>query len=373
MLDSINQRQLEEKQQQEKRKQQQHQIYRKLKNYLKTLKIMAGFRKRGCRTRTWFLLKDSVIFVIIMCVLMQITLHGQFSNANAEIVRLETIRDLSFKDNNKPHNTATVEQKEQQNDFQETVLLKESNERKVLENLTKDEFSVIDVNNIKIEEKIIFKTNFKKNFNKLNITKKPNDLQGHKEEMTGIIKEQNSRGINKTQKDNKEEKKMTNKIFNPVKLQHKNANELLKVNSSSSSASSSSTTSLPLLTTKKSLRPSSIAVSNHLGIRENVMLPSEDPEKEAQILYEKTLKEYHVNNLESPPTSSSDSSSDSSVITDDFDLESSIPQRTLHAVCDKWSQKHCHCTGTLGRLSLNCRNIGILAVPVDLPSDTVIL
>uniref|UniRef100_A0A1I8PLD6 G-protein coupled receptors family 1 profile domain-containing protein n=1 Tax=Stomoxys calcitrans TaxID=35570 RepID=A0A1I8PLD6_STOCA len=133
--------------------------------------------------------------------------------------------------------------------------------------------------------------------------------------------------------------------------------------------------------------------SNLYGIRENVMLPSEDPEREAQILYEKTLKEYHVNNnnnnnynhkednilhkhqqqqLGKDGTSSSKSSSLSGMEAATNSTEA-MQQRTLHAVCEVWSQKHCHCTGTLGRLSLSCRNIGILAVPVDLPSDTVLL
>ncbi|XP_070067678.1 leucine-rich repeat-containing G-protein coupled receptor 5 isoform X2 [Drosophila takahashii] len=105
---------------------------------------------------------------------------------------------------------------------------------------------------------------------------------------------------------------------------------------------------------------STTATATPTGIRENVMLPSADPEREAQILYEKSLQEYHGSQL----TTASTSTSSADVIGG---------KRTLHAVCERWLQKHCHCTGSLEVLRLSCRGIGILAVPVNLPNEVVVL
>ncbi|KAH8279838.1 hypothetical protein KR054_008254 [Drosophila jambulina] len=92
------------------------------------------------------------------------------------------------------------------------------------------------------------------------------------------------------------------------------------------------------------------------GIRENVMLPSADPEREAQILYEKSLQEYHGSQVSA--TAASDVTGG---------------KRTLHAVCERWQQKHCQCSGSLESLRLSCRGIGILAVPVNLPGEVIVL
>lgn len=104
-------------------------------------------------------------------------------------------------------------------------------------------------------------------------------------------------------------------------------------------------------------RTSKSASVTPTGIRENVMLPSADPEKEAQILYEKSLQEYHGSQL-----------STASTATDVI-----AGKRTLHSICERWLQKHCHCTGSLEVLRLSCRGIGILAVPVNLPNEVVVL
>ncbi|XP_068150831.1 leucine-rich repeat-containing G-protein coupled receptor 5 [Drosophila tropicalis] len=108
-----------------------------------------------------------------------------------------------------------------------------------------------------------------------------------------------------------------------------------------------------------------------LGIRENVMLPSADPEREAQILYEKTLMEYHGAVAASTATATdSDSGKDGK---DNGNQHHQQHQRTLHSVCERWQQKHCHCTGSLENLKLSCRSIGILAVPVNLPTEVIAL
>lgn len=112
------------------------------------------------------------------------------------------------------------------------------------------------------------------------------------------------------------------------------------------------------------------------GIRENVMLPSSDPEREAQILYEKSLQEYHGSQHAKATAAAAAASGNS-----DFDSNanngssnaSKTKAHTLHSVCELWLLKHCHCTGSLENLKLSCRSIGILAVPVNLPSEVLFL
>lgn len=125
------------------------------------------------------------------------------------------------------------------------------------------------------------------------------------------------------------------------------------------------TASTPLAT------PLTTPSSTPPGIRENVMLPSSDPEREAQILYEKSLQEYHGSQRATEMTTFAAGAGG------DADRGNgsgkSSTQRTLHSVCELWLQKHCHCTGSLGNLKLSCRSIGILAVPVNMPSEVLVL
>ncbi|ALC39622.1 rk [Drosophila busckii] len=116
---------------------------------------------------------------------------------------------------------------------------------------------------------------------------------------------------------------------------------------------------------------SSTPTATPTGLRDNVMLPSSDPEREAQILYEKSLQEYHGSQLlTTATTDDDDAGSDADVSSGSG---SKTPTRTLHSVCELWLQKHCHCSGSLESLKLSCRSIGILAVPVNLPSETLVL
>ncbi|XP_037957257.1 thyrotropin receptor isoform X2 [Teleopsis dalmanni] len=126
-------------------------------------------------------------------------------------------------------------------------------------------------------------------------------------------------------------------------------------------------TTKPTSTTQKMIR-SRLSTDGLHRIRENVMLPSADPEREAQILYEKSLLEYHGSAVTSTPTTPNYGAANKR-----NDDKSSSPTRTLHSVCEMWLHKHCHCTGTVQRLSISCRSIGILAVPVELPNDVVVL
>lgn len=127
--------------------------------------------------------------------------------------------------------------------------------------------------------------------------------------------------------------------------------------------------SIPISTPRAHLQSSDGIASNEMakgerrGLTENVVLSSKDAEREAQLLYEKSLKEFH-DSIKAEQSSTSNSSA-KSVFLD--------AERSLFTVCDVWTQKHCQCIGVLGRLSITCRNIGILAVPVHLPPDTVTL
>ncbi|TDG46028.1 hypothetical protein AWZ03_007559 [Drosophila navojoa] len=117
------------------------------------------------------------------------------------------------------------------------------------------------------------------------------------------------------------------------------------------------------------------------GIRENVMLPSSDPEREAQILYEKSLQEYHGS--QHAKATAAAAAAAAAAAGGNSDVDSNISggsnnssrtnAHTVHSVCELWLLKHCHCTGSLANLKLSCRSIGILAVPVNLPSEVVIL
>ncbi|XP_058985535.1 leucine-rich repeat-containing G-protein coupled receptor 4 isoform X2 [Musca domestica] len=322
-----------------------------------------------------------------------------------------------------------------------TAEFEEENQTKEVE----EEFSIIDVNKIQIEERIIFKTkDFSKNLVSNNnnnkktqsqqnmVSKEPEKQRMENGEDEMVFDNKNSPEATVTEQKQKQSapKELPTKqdISNNslvIKSAPVQENTLAPGNNTKSfiygtqtSATSpaspptinshiNNTTSPPSTDIKNSPRPmgkvsgstassggggvgaNGILFPNLYGIRENVMLPSEDPEREARILYEKTLKEYLVKNSmheqkQDKVNSTSSSSSSSSLAKDSSasatsssnasqSSDSAQQQRTLHAVCDVWSQKHCHCTGTLGRLSLSCRNIGILAVPVDLPGDTVLL
>ncbi|XP_061398372.1 toll-like receptor 6, partial [Musca vetustissima] len=398
--------------------------------------MAGGFRKRGCRgNQTWCLLKDSLIFVLIMCVLMQhllvvakasvisastitSTLSGPISNGSQLNEISRQLRN-NLEENLLNFKIPRGSQEEGEEDIPGLVA---DDDEEDDENQTKEEFSIIDVNKIQIEEKIIFKTkDFSRNLNNNNNNKKHQQSQQNM-----VTKDQKKNKTGESQQEPLaykaaiEQKSKLEDISNnsPVikSTAMENGKTLAQNNNKNSSASSPPhSTVLPTLdvnnTTPNSPPkqnsprplgkvPSSSSTNKgadgvifpHLyGIRENVMLPSEDPEREAQILYEKTLKEYHVKNaiheqnqnqnkanssatsLGKDSTASSSVSSSSSSNASHSSDSSHQQQRTLHAVCEIWTQKHCHCTGTLGRLSLSCRNIGILAVPMDLPSDTVLL
>ncbi|XP_055600909.1 leucine-rich repeat-containing G-protein coupled receptor 5A-like [Uranotaenia lowii] len=76
-------------------------------------------------------------------------------------------------------------------------------------------------------------------------------------------------------------------------------------------------------------------------LKESLLIPSIDPEKEAKAMYEKALQQY------------------------------GFVGRTLKEICKPWQLKGCQCAGSSEEVVLNCRGIGLETVPVDLPAELV--
>lgn len=93
----------------------------------------------------------------------------------------------------------------------------------------------------------------------------------------------------------------------------------------SSSTSSSSTA-----------RPTRVA-----AVRESLVIPAKNSEREAQELYDKALKQYGSYGA------------------------------SARKVCATWELRGCHCYGTVEELTLTCRNVGFADVPSDLPFDII--
>ncbi|XP_037910640.1 leucine-rich repeat-containing G-protein coupled receptor 5 isoform X3 [Hermetia illucens] len=77
-------------------------------------------------------------------------------------------------------------------------------------------------------------------------------------------------------------------------------------------------------------------------IRETVVLPSSDSEREAQELYEKTLRDYNVRE-----------------------------GRTLRKICEPWLRRGCQCSGDSTQVKLVCRGLGFLDIPLDIPEEVI--
>lgn len=79
-------------------------------------------------------------------------------------------------------------------------------------------------------------------------------------------------------------------------------------------------------------------------ISEKVMIPGSDPEREAQLLYEKSLKEV------------------SSTLHDDESI--------FRQTCELWVKRGCHCKADFKNFALTCRSIFLTNIPNDLPTKT---
>lgn len=78
-----------------------------------------------------------------------------------------------------------------------------------------------------------------------------------------------------------------------------------------------------------------------MKLKESLLIPSMDPEKEAKAMYEKALQQY------------------------------GIVGRTLKEICKPWQAKGCQCAGSSDEVALTCRGIGLETVPVNLPAELV--
>lgn len=87
--------------------------------------------------------------------------------------------------------------------------------------------------------------------------------------------------------------------------------------------------------------PPSINLSDQEQIRESVVLPSVDSEREAKELYDKALKQYG----------------------------SFGP--SVQKICGPWILRGCQCTGSYEEITLLCRGVGFEEIPLDIPSDVI--
>lgn len=115
----------------------------------------------------------------------------------------------------------------------------------------------------------------------------------------------------------------------PRKVQK--TSKVLPTLSSSSAASTSSST---LLTSPKGNRQDDV-------IRESVVIPSTDSEREAQELYDKALQQFGS-----------------------FEL-------SFRKICSGWELRGCKCSGTVDEMTLACRDVGLQEIPNQFPANVV--
>ncbi|XP_055901910.1 leucine-rich repeat-containing G-protein coupled receptor 5 isoform X2 [Eupeodes corollae] len=235
---------------------------------------MAGRKGRAFRTRSWFLLKDSVIFVLVMCLL-----HIQIQFVKTADSKSNTEYDRKQSDGNTGRTMAALKA----------------------------------------------------------TTKTPPPSPSPETQVTPV----------KTPPP-------LNWAVYPAKAANKS------INSSKSSRNS----------TVRILKNIKIKGMSENVIRENIMLPSFDSEREAQLLYEKTLQEYHGGGGGGVAGAGAGSRSDNAV-TDKTTPQQATTERTVHNICESWIARKCHCHGRMDRISLACRGLDMLTVPLDIPAEVV--
>lgn len=80
-------------------------------------------------------------------------------------------------------------------------------------------------------------------------------------------------------------------------------------------------------------------LSDNVLIRETLLMPSSDIEREAKDLYEKAL------------------------------LQFGPVGKTLKEICGPWTERGCSCTGTSEEVILQCKDLDLQEVPNDLPKE----
>lgn len=82
--------------------------------------------------------------------------------------------------------------------------------------------------------------------------------------------------------------------------------------------------------------------STHGIIRESVVIPASDPEREAKELYDKALQQFEV-----------------------------ATGKTLRGICVSWDGRGCQCSGSADEVVLVCKGLELEEVPVDLPIELI--
>lgn len=99
---------------------------------------------------------------------------------------------------------------------------------------------------------------------------------------------------------------------------------------------------LPVSPTMLTPKNANAKNANHKNtLRESVVIPSSNSEREAQEIYDKALKQY-----------------------DSYGA-------STRKICATWEQRGCQCSGTVDELTLSCRGIGLNEIPNDLPKDLI--
>lgn len=118
------------------------------------------------------------------------------------------------------------------------------------------------------------------------------------------------------------------------------------INTTSTTSTAKDAELIPWQDSKNSIinsKNSSLIVAENV-ISEKVVIPGSDPEREAQLLYEKSLREV------------------SSTLVDEQD--------NFHETCDLWVKRGCQCKGDPNSIVLTCKSISLAKIPKDLPSKT---
>ncbi|CAD6997416.1 unnamed protein product [Ceratitis capitata] len=367
---------------------------------------MAISRGRGSRTHSWFLLKDSVILVLAMCILQLLQAHALSKLIiSAEMLPVSEGDAVIVERERKPSTVSTTNNnaiKEVENEtkkFLEEIILSKN-----LIEETKDatrEEPVNAVNSIsfdKISNKYSNNNSSGKDNrnesgnNKTNNTSSSRDSiimssSEHRLSSQAVAKPTTSSEVVELTPSSNETANGSQSAPQYKTNIHNNTLRILAMATMANQPATPHTrgSNFTTINVTDTISDRHMAISMPELIRENVVLPSVDPEKEAQLLYEQTLLEYHGSVRAAAEAAAAAATNNAPLSTVDTSLANGgqasfaaaeiaeRQPRTLHSVCEMWTQKHCHCTGTLERLSLSCRNIGVVAPPVELPDFVVSL
>lgn len=81
--------------------------------------------------------------------------------------------------------------------------------------------------------------------------------------------------------------------------------------------------------------------ANPTGIKEAIVIPTNDPYEEAQRLYNEALQQFGAT------------------------------MKTMKEVCGTWEQRGCLCSGSAEKTTLNCRGQRVNVLPADFPETLI--